>query len=248
MRKLKRKRAYVVGGLALSLAFAASGTAYGQSAVHGLDAAFTPSKAPKLTGGSLHVATPNFAGPAGLPTDTQTNIDFPSEMKLTTKGIPTCDPAQIEGTTTEQAKAACGKAQVGQGSSTVDIGGTDVSATVTAFNGKPSGGNPVILLHSRAEAISSTLVLAGTVVPSPSGGVYGQQLQVPAPPLAGGVGKIENFETTVQKKTKVKKKKKKKKYNYISNVCKDGTWSYQRTSTSNEYGTDTVTFEQPCTK
>jgi hypothetical protein len=61
---------------------------------------------------------------------------------ITTKGLPQCDVAKIEGKSTAEAKAGCGKALIGAatpspGSPTAAGGHTDIPGVVTAFNGNP---------------------------------------------------------------------------------------------------------------
>ena len=43
-------------------------------------------------------------------------IDFDQNLSLLTKGLPTCNAALLQNTTTEAAEAACGKAKIGSGS------------------------------------------------------------------------------------------------------------------------------------
>jgi hypothetical protein len=259
MRKLIRGRAYLAAGLGLSLALAMSGIAYGQNGVQTIDGDVQPPKGSKNA--SLYTAVEYIPGSDGVVAHaTNTLIEYPSEGKITTKGIPRCDPATIEGTTTEQAVAACGPASVQSctpapksrcGSAIADVVGTDLDAVVTAFNGTPVNGNPSVVLHSRVEAAALTTVLIGEIRP-PAGrgaGPYGYSLNVPVPPLAGGAAAIQRFEATVQKKIKSKKKgkKKKKKKGYISGKCgPDGVYSYRGTFDFSDAPQAVVTDEQPC--
>ena len=165
------------------------------------------------------------------------NVDFDNDFAFNTKGIPTCDPAQLGNTTTEQAIAACGASQVGSGSTTVNGVFGPAAGTVTAFNGAPQGGNPVLYLHARVNApLNTTTILTGVLMPSPLGGDYGKRLAVTVLPLAGGQVVITHFDTTVQrplvikKKVKIKGKKKvqKVKSGYVTATCrdKDKQWNY----------------------
>jgi hypothetical protein len=253
--RLTLKRAYIVGGLTLALtlalSLALSAPAHGQNGTQTLDGEIQGTKF-----ASLRVAVEYVPGSDGLVAHaTNALIEFPSEAKVTTKGLRQCAPAPLEGTTTEQAIAQCRKARVGQGSAIADVVGTDLPATVTAFNGTPSGGNPTVVLHSRVDAASLTTVLVGTILPpAGGGGVFGDRLNVPVPPLAGGAAAIERFETTVQKKFKkggkrasASKKKKKKKKSYIRARCgPDQTYSFRGTFDYSDAPRAVVTDEQAC--
>ena len=61
-------------------------------------------------------------------------------------------------------------------------------AVVNAFNRADAKG---ILLHSRVDALGTTVVLKGTLA--------GTKLSVEIPPLGGGVGAIAEFKTKVSK-------------------------------------------------
>jgi hypothetical protein len=257
MRNLIRKRAYVAGALALSVPLAVSGTAYGQNGMQTIDGSVTPPAGSKNAALSVEVAY--VPGSDGIVAHaTNAFIEFPSEGKVSTKAkvkkkkkgasasakvkkIPECDPATIEGTNTADAIAACGKTQVGQGSAIADVGGIDLAANVTAFNGTKVNGNPSVLLHSRVDAASLTTVLVGEIrKPAGGGGPYGYSLNVPVPPLAGGAAAIERFQTTVQKKIT-------KDVGYISGKCgADGVYSFRGTFDFSDAPQAVVTDEQTC--
>jgi hypothetical protein len=259
MHKLMRKRTYTVGALGLSVALAASGVAYGQNGVQTIDGNVTPPAGSKNAALSVEVAY--VPGSDGIVAHaTNAFIEFPSEGKVSTKAkvkkkrksgasasakrvkrIPKCDPATIEGTSTPDAIAACGKAQVGEGSAIADVGGIDLAATVTAFNGEEVNGNPSVLLHSRVDQASLTTVLVGEIrKPAGGGGPYGYSLNVPVPPLAGGAAAIERFQTTVQRKIT-------KDVGYISGKCgDDGVYSYRGTFDFSDAPQAVATDEQTC--
>jgi hypothetical protein len=244
MRKLIRKRAYTVGALGLSLSLAVSGVAYGQNGTQTVTGSIQGTN-----NASLNVTVEYIPGSDGVVAHaTNTLIDFPSEVKVATKAkkkkkkkkIPECNPATIEGTSTADAIAACGKTQLGTGSAIADVGGIDLPAVVTAFNGTKVNGNPSILLHSRVDAASLTTVLVGEIRKGGASAPYGTQLNVPVPPLAGGAAAIQQFGTTVQKKILGK-------VGYITaGKCSDGSYSFRGTFDYSDAATQTPTFEQPC--
>jgi hypothetical protein len=198
-------------------------------------------KAPKFaTPVSLRVDTdatydtPLTPGSHPSPAATLVNIDLDNDFKFTTKGLPTCNPTSLTGTTTAQAQAVCGTSQVGTGSAILGGIAGPASAVVTAFNGTPVNGQPQLLLHSRVGApLNTTAILQGVLTKSPLGGDYGKRLVVTVPPLGGGYEVITHFDTTVDKRFKVKKKvngkKVKVKSGYVTAVCQDKnkTWDFQ---------------------
>lgn len=137
-------------------------------------------------------------------------IDFDRNLSLATKGLPTCTAQQLQNTTTEAAELACGKAKIGSGSA-ITLLPLSVLYTeptkVTAFNGAPQGGKPVVLLHAYGTSpIQTTLVLVGTVSNYGKEG-YGPRLDVTVPPIAGGAGVITDFRVKIQRSWTYKGKK-----------------------------------------
>lgn len=161
---------------------------------------------------------------------TKAQIFYDSDIKFDTKGLPVCT-ANITGTTTAAALAACASSKVGTGKAVVKIAGDpaspDTSAVITAFNGKPIGGKPVILLHTRVDAIASTTVLVGTL--NKVGGKFGWRLDVVVPPLPAATA-TTIFDVTVDHKpVKVGKVN----HTYVSAKCshKNKTWAFKGTFT-----------------
>lgn len=180
-----------------------------------IDAVFAPKKLSKSewTPGSLKVTTTlrNSATPNQVPVPTvHVVIDFDKNARIFTKGIPTCDPAKLQNVSTEIALRECGKAKIGSGKATalIPIGPQVFTAeqTVTAFNGTPKGGKPVLLLHSYGTKPSvTTLVLVGTVTNYNKEG-YGPRLDLEVPKIAGGTGALTDFTVTINKKYRYKGK------------------------------------------
>jgi hypothetical protein len=137
-------------------------------------------------------------------------IDFDQNLSLATKGLPTCTAAKLQNTTTEAAEAACADAKIGSGTATTLLPlGTLYTepTTVTAFNGAPQGGKPVVFLHAYGTSpIQTTLVLTGVVTNYGKEG-YGPRLDVTIPAIAGGAGVITDFKVKIQKSWTYKGKK-----------------------------------------
>jgi hypothetical protein len=148
----------------------------------------------------------------------ETDVSFDKNMTFNYKGLPTCKASQVDGTTRDQALAACKKAQVGTGSAVAcasnGAGGCAlvVNADVLAFNGAKQGGNPGFLLWTNNQVTGETTLPA---VLKPAKSPYGKTLFVTVPPLGGGAGSITEFQTTVNKTFKFKGKK----VGYTSAAC-----------------------------
>jgi len=150
-------------------------------------------------------------------------VDFAKGVKIFSKGYPTCDSGLIQNTSTEAALEACKKAKIGGGQGTADlVVGTKifpVGTTITAFNGVPSQGKPVILLHTYSQVpIQTTLVLVG-VVKNYNKGAYGPRLDVTIPLIAGGQGAVTGFGVKIFKKFRYKGKLR----SYVSATCLNKT-------------------------
>ncbi len=135
-------------------------------------------------------------------------VDFAKGVQIFSKGYPTCDASLLQNTSTEAALEACKKAKIGGGSGTADlvVGAKifPVATTITAFNGVPSGGKPVILLHTYSQSpIQTTLVLVGTVKNFNKEG-FGPRLDVTIPLIAGGQGAVTGFQVKIFKKFRYK--------------------------------------------
>jgi hypothetical protein len=174
-------------------------------------------------------------------------IDFDQNLTLATKGLATCNAAQLQNTSTEAAEKACGSAKIGSGTATtlLPLGTLYTEPTkVTAFNGVPQGGKPVVLLHAYGTSpLQTTLVLVGTVSTYGKEG-YGPRLDVTVPPIAGGVGVITDFNVKIQKTWTYKGKK----TSFVSAKCPASKkLKYRGAFTYKDGTTITATHTQACT-
>ena len=174
-------------------------------------------------------------------------IDFDQNLSLASKGLPTCNAAKLQSTSTEAAERACGNAIIGTGEATtlLPLGTLYTEPTkVTAFNGVPQGGKPVVLLHAYGTTpVQTTLVLVGVVSNYNKEG-YGPRLDVTVPPIAGGVGVITDFNVKIQKSWTYKGKK----TSFVSAKCPAAKkLKYRGAFTYKDNTTITATHTQPCT-
>lgn len=218
-----RKRPTLIVGLAIAItaAIVASAAMAGPVGApiassdgnsQGIGAVIGPKKLYKkiFTPATLEVTTKlSTSAAGGFPSPTtHVVIDFDKNAKIFTKGIPTCDPAALQSTSTEVALQKCANAKIGAGTAqaVIKVGGSLVPApaTVTAFMGAPSGGKPVVLLHTYTTTpAQTTIVLIGKVSNYNKEG-FGPRLDVEVPLIAGGNGALLEFNVTINKKYKYK--------------------------------------------
>ncbi len=176
----------------------------------------------QFTPAALEVTTrlSNSTAKNGVPVPT-TNVvlDFDKNTKVFSKGYPTCNASKLQNVSTEIARRECKKAIIGKGhaEALLPVGSQvfTVQQQVTAFNGVPKGGKPVILLHSYGTTpVQTALVLTGVVSNYNKQG-YGPRLDVEVPLIAGGAGALTYFNVTVDKKYNYKGKK----VSYIQGKC-----------------------------
>lgn len=160
---------------------------------------------------NVEVVTGSTTSTTGAPSPAVHDvIDFDQNLSLATKGLPTCNPSLLQNTSTEAAEKACGKAKIGNGSAItlLPLGTLYTEPTVvTAYNGVPQGGKPVVLLHAYGTSpVQTTLILTGVVSNYNKEG-YGPRLDVTIPPIAGGFGAITDFKVKIDKTWTYKGKK-----------------------------------------
>jgi hypothetical protein len=175
-------------------------------------------------------------------------VDFDQNTKLFTKGVPTCEAVKLQNVSTEIALRECGKAKIGSGSATalIPVGTTVFSepTVVTAFNGVPQGGKPVVLLHTYGvEPVQTTLVLSGVITRYDKQG-YGPRLTVSIPLLVGGTGALTEFETSIGKTFHYKGQKR----SYVTAECRKSPLKSRGTFTYLDGQSLTATSTQACTK
>jgi hypothetical protein len=165
--------------------------------------------------------TTTTTNPNGVPSPAvRAVVDFDKNAQLYTKGIPTCDAAKLQNTSTDAALAACGNAKIstaGSGNVLLPVGPKvfPVPVTITGFNGVPQGGKPVVLLHAYGAApVQTTQVLVGKVLNYNKEG-FGPRLDVEIPKLAGGAGALTDFTVTISKKYTFKGQKR----SFVSAKC-----------------------------
>lgn len=209
---------------------------------------FSPDKVPKKTYAKGRLTVHTHTDYTGGTKTSRAQLNLDDDLKISTKGIPRCNVADISGNITmQQAMAGCGNAKVGSGKAQANgaVPG-DVKGCVLAFNGKPSGGRPTLLLFTRLNVIGSidcsnassntngnaTVLLQGLL--KGASGDYGKQLDFNNIPQTLPLG---DFRVSV------------KRGRYVSARCheKSKRWNLKTKFTYvNPSGTQTVNDHQDC--
>jgi hypothetical protein len=225
-----RRSPILIGAIAVLAAVVAASAAWAGPTVsapdgntQSIDVQVRPKKLSKkiLKPATLEVTTltTSTTDPNGVPSPAvHAVIDFDKNLRLYTKGLPTCVSGKLQNQSTETAEQVCGNAKIGSGHAIAYLRAGkvyEVPQTVTAFNGVPKGGKPTILLHAYGTTpLQASLVLEGTVLNYNKEG-YGPRLDLNVPLLAGGTGALKEFNVKIDKKWRYKGEKR----SFISAKC-----------------------------
>ncbi len=222
------KRLLAVGGLIFCVFFAGGANAAlvkVGNLVLTADGGFTPNRLPRSTYVPI-----SFQGHAdlkltdgGVPAPLQRLIiDFDRDGRLTTAGLPVCEPASLQEVTPQEARARCPKAIVGTGGASALIqveGGppAPASSPITLFNGPRLNGKPTVILHARTTfpAVQNFVI---TIPIEKRGGLFRYRATIDVPPIAGGRGSLVHLDATVGKRYRAGGEER----SYVSGRCGDG--------------------------
>lgn len=204
-----RKRLLLMGGLlaacaALLVASAGASTVRIGTLVLHADGGFEPRVLPKRAFAPIRfqgygtIKTTDGSVP---PAVRHVKIEFDRDGHLTTAGLSSCQPSQLEGASTAQARHRCGGAIVGTGHigaviPFVGLARLELRVPLTVFNGPRRSGNPTAILHARAPfPISETYAI---VIPiERRSGTYGYRTEFDIPPIAGGIGSLTHIDAKI---------------------------------------------------
>ena len=151
----------------------------------------------------------------------QAVIDFDRDGRLSTAGLPRCDPARLQEATPAEARSRCAKAIVGKGhvgaSIALDGGGRlQVKSPLTIFNGPRQGGHPTAILHARITAPAvQTFVI--TVPIERISGAFRYRATIDVPPIAAGHGSLTQIDVKIGRRYRFKGSKR----SYVAARCRD---------------------------
>jgi hypothetical protein len=192
------------------------------------DGGFKPSSLPRS-----NFAPINFDGEANLravdgsvpPPLQQLVLDFDRDGRLSTAGLPVCEPSSLEEATTAEARSRCPGAIVGTGHVKLAIGGDGqqpflVGSPLTFFNGPRLAGKPTVIMHARiaAPAVQNFVI---TIPIEKRPGPYRYRATVDVPPIAGGHGSLIHLDASIGKRYRYGGKER----SFVSARCGDGVFS-----------------------
>jgi hypothetical protein len=139
--------------------------------------------------------------------------------RISTKGLPTCQPALLESTDPHIALERCRSALVGSGHFGANLEFPNrapfpVEGRMLAFNGRVHG-RPAILLHVYgSNPVKITVILAFTIS-HPSRGNFGTVLTTKIPRLAADLGYVTDVSLTFNRRYQYRGKQ----YSFLSARC-----------------------------
>lgn len=138
---------------------------------------------------------------------------------ITTKGLPVCQPAQLESTSSVVALARCQSALVGHGGFDANVAFPNrepfsVHGEMLAFNGI-SHGKPAILLHVYASTPADVTVVLAFTVRHPRKGKFGTMLSARVPKLASDLGYVTDVALVFDRRYSFRGKR----YSFLSARC-----------------------------
>jgi hypothetical protein len=189
------------------------------------DGGFTPQSLPR------HAYAPiSFRGHADVestdslpvPALRSFRLEFDRDGRLTTKGLPVCQPASIAGTTPQAARRICGKAMVGSGTvaaSLADPGlrGVMLTSPLSLFNGPRIDGNATVLAHARAVVPTPQTYVVLITIERLGKGPFSYRASAEVPDFAEGTGSLIHLDAEIGRRYKAGGVKR----SYVSAKCSD---------------------------
>jgi hypothetical protein len=250
-----RRRIAAASIFALALSLAICGLAIGERVQLGnivvdVGGGFHPTTLPKHSFAPISLSASGDVSTldGSLPPPAHTvDIDWDRNGRLTTQGLPQCNPSKIENTTTPGALAVCRRALVGVGFASGMVAFPDqapfpASSKVLAFNGTPRGGHPVLLLHAYAYVPAPTTFVVPVDITKEHAGRYGYHSSLTAPVIAGGYGVITHFDIKLNRRYTFKGRN----LTYLAARCADGRLQARGTVTFTDGSSLTGSVFRPC--
>jgi hypothetical protein len=211
MNKLNARRGGLLAVVAALSLLGATTIAHGERVIKGnivisFHGNISPSKLPRKDLAPVGVQMgAKISTVDGLkpPRLTKLVLDINSKGVIDAKGLPTCSIGKLLNSSSAQAKALCGEAEVGSGNVTLRIqfpgqGEFASNGPLVAFNGK-SKGKQAILAHIDSKGkLNSTEVL--TFIVKKGKGTFGTTLTADVGNIASGNGYISAFDLSLRRR------------------------------------------------
>jgi hypothetical protein len=134
-------------------------------------------------------------------------IEGDKNAVVNSKGIPTCSSGQLQSRDTKAAEAACGKAILGTGTTTVEVAFPEqkpipVTSKLLLINGGSSGGTTTWYVHAYFNAPITGAIVTTVKIKKHAHGRYGTLSVASIPKIAGGSGSVTSFQLTINRNVK----------------------------------------------
>jgi hypothetical protein len=149
--------------------------------------------------------------------------DFDKHGRVNARGLPVCRSGQLQSRNTSAAKAACPKAIVGSGSTTVRVQFPEqrpfyASGPLVLFNGGVRGKVTTMYIHAYVNVPAPTAIVTTVKIKPVRNGRFGTRAIARIPKIAGGSGSVTRFEMKIQRSFRFKGKKQ----GYLLARCANG--------------------------
>jgi hypothetical protein len=148
-------------------------------------------------------------------------VQFDRDGRVSTAGLPTCDPSLLQEVTPEEARTKCGPAIVGTGHVEALIardGGApyDVKAPLTLFNGPPENGHPTVVFHTRT-TVPATQNFVIVIPLERERGSFRYKATLDVPPIDLGRGSLVHIDVRIGRRYRFHGSER----SYVSARCSD---------------------------
>lgn len=131
-------------------------------------------------------------------------VDFDKHGTINARGLATCRIGRLVAQDTKRAKAACRKAIVGKGSTTVRVEFPEqapffASGPLVLFNGGVRGGVTTIYIHAYVNVPAPTALVTVVKIKKIRKGRFGTRAVARIPVVAGGSGSLTRFDLVVKR-------------------------------------------------
>lgn len=129
-------------------------------------------------------------------------LKFDRHGHVETRGLAVCTVAELEGTTTAEARQRCAGAIVGKGMGRAAIESEGqkpipISSPLTLFNGPRTHGNPTVIAHGYETIPAPAAVIVPMEIEKVRNGAFGFRVVAEIPPIAEGRGSVLLAKMTV---------------------------------------------------
>ena len=164
------------------------------------------------------------------------------------KGYPVCKSGKLQSTDTKAAEKACKPAQIGSGTTKVEIDFPDskpvlVTSKLLVFNGGFKGGTTTLYIHAYITVPVPAAIVTTVKIKNVNKGRYGLLSKATIPKIAGGSGSVTYFKLKVGKQYRYKGKK----VSILTAKCTDGKLQARATAIFADGTPAKTEFIKPCT-